>query len=284
MTHQVFPIVASVVIALWLVALVGYLPPVAKRVKFPLGTIALIFGWLIIAGYLAWLWHVLERPPLRTMGETRLWFIAFLPPIGLLLVWRFRARATAAGNLLGWLVFAAILPTCFFGIMFLCTMLATPEMLDKSLMPALQSFWFAPHVIVYMIAYSTFGVVALIALITLAFDLGGVDASVITLVKDEMRQLIYLAMPLLTLGLLLGAYWAKIAWGTYWSWDPKETMAFVSWTAYLAYIHLDRYSKLSSRWQLGMMMGAFVIVAFCWFGVNYLPSAENSIHTYTDTK
>ncbi|WP_218186024.1 cytochrome c biogenesis protein CcsA [Marinifilum fragile] len=85
----------------------------------------------------------------------------------------------------------------------------------------------------------------------------------------------------LTFGLLFGALWAKEAWGHYWTWDPKETWAFITWMGYLVYIH-RRYQKpskyVSALWILAL---AFVILLVCWFGVNYLPSAQFSVHTYS---
>src|SRR5512140_3669771 len=84
MMHQVFYTVVSSVIVLWLLALVGLLPPVAQRLRFPLGQVALIAGSLLLAGYLAWDWVMLQRPPMRTLYETFLWCAFFLPLIGLI--------------------------------------------------------------------------------------------------------------------------------------------------------------------------------------------------------
>lgn len=265
-SHSIFILVASFVLALWVVALVGYLPPVAKRVKFPLGQIALALGWAIMVGYIVSLWITLERPPLRTQGETRLWYTLFLPPITLLVerVWRTRTLA---------------IPTILMAMVFLILTLAHPESLDKSLMPALNSPWFAPHVIVYMVSYATLGIAAAVAVWVLVRELFGrgvADGAAV----DEVRRLVYIGFPFLTAGMIFGAFWAKIAWGNYWSWDPKETWAFMTWAMYLAYIHLDRSAKLSPRVNLGLVTAAFVILLGCWFGLNALPSAQMSVHSY----
>jgi len=94
-------------------------------------------------------------------------------------------------------------------------------------------------------------------------------------------NLVYLGFAFLSLGLLFGALWAKEAWGHYWTWDPKETWALITWLGYLIYIHrryhLPKVFK-SSLWILAL---AFVILLVCWFGVNYLPSAQFSVHTYS---
>ena len=95
-------------------------------------------------------------------------------------------------------------------------------------------------------------------------------------------NVVYMGFSFLTFGLLFGALWAKEAWGHYWTWDPKETWAFITWLFYLLYIHLRlQYSKKHALafWILAL---AFVVLLICWFGVNYLPSAQNSVHTYTN--
>ena len=75
---------------------------------------------------------------------------------------------------------------------------------------------------------------------------------------------------LLTVGLISGAVWANEAWGSWWSWDPKETWAFISWLVYAAYLH----TRLSRGWQgrkpaLISVFGLFVIL-ICYLGVNIL--------------
>jgi len=281
-SHGFFAIVAAGVLALWAIALLGYLPPLAKRLRFPLGTIAFALSWLVMVGYMAWLWHALQRPPMRTMGETRLWYIFFLPLITLVLEWRWRTRSKTETSITQWMVFLIVAPTIAMGTVFMLITLCHPESLDKSMMPALRSPWFAPHVIVYMVAYAMMGVAAFVAVIALVIDYVK-QSDLPKKLTEEAHRLVYIAFPLVTLGLILGAFWAKIAWGNYWSWDPKETGAFITWAMYLAYIHLERYTKLSPRLHLGLIAGVFLVVLGCWFGVNALPSAQMSVHTYANT-
>ena len=94
-------------------------------------------------------------------------------------------------------------------------------------------------------------------------------------------NLVYLGFAFLTMGLLFGALWAKEAWGHYWTWDPKETWAFLTWAAYLIYIHGRIRNSLKEKTALWVLVFGFIILLMCWFGVNYLPSAANSVHTYT---
>ena len=267
--HDLFPTLAGFVLACWLIALIGYLPAVAQRMRFPLGATFLLLGWLLMAAYITWMWIALERPPMRTSGETKLWYIVMLPLFGLIVQWR-------------WKTISMAIPTIIMASVFVVLTAMRPESFDKTLMPALQSPWFVPHVIVYMISYAAFGVAAAIAIWSLAKDLlkpgeGGCDAA-----AELAHRLIIIGIPLLSAGLIFGALWAKVAWGHYWSWDPKETWAFLSWAMYLIYIHLHRYIRLSSRVQLMLLAVGFLIILGCWFGVNALPTATQSVHTYSN--
>ena len=148
----------------------------------------------------------------------------------------------------------------------------------NQLTPALQSHWFFPHVIGYILAYSLFGIATVIALYLL-------------LKHDKTKQktpslalcdhIIYAGTAFLTLGMLIGAIWAKEAWGHYWSWDPKETWAAATWMAYLLYIHFRLHHPLKGKPALYIILGAFLILLICRYGVNYLPSIKgNSMHIY----
>ena len=94
-------------------------------------------------------------------------------------------------------------------------------------------------------------------------------------------NLVYVGTAFLTIGMLFGALWAKEAWGHYWSWDPKETWAAATWLGNLLYIHFRFQKNKQYRAALGILVFAFILLQVCWFGVNYLPSAQgNSVHVY----
>ena len=106
----------------------------------------------------------------------------------------------------------------------------------------------------------------------------------ITLGKDLLKiadNIVYIGFSFLTLGLVFGALWAKEAWGHYWTWDPKETWAFITWLGYLIYIHLRINKPNSVNTPLWILALAFVFLLIAWFGINYLPSAQNSVHVYS---
>ena len=224
-----------------------------------------LVGILIFSLFIAGMWVSLERPPLRTLGETRLWYSFFLPVAGL-------------GTYIRWKYKWILSVSTLLSVVFICINLLHPEIHNKTLMPALQSPWFVPHVIVYMIAYSVFGVAAINALYLLIRpDKAGKQPSTLAVCDN----LVYVGNAFLIVGMLFGAIWAKAAWGHYWSWDPKETWAAATWIAYLLYIHFRLHRPAERKTALYLLIGAFFILQMCWFGVNYLPSAQgNSVHVY----
>ena len=98
---------------------------------------------------------------------------------------------------------------------------------------------------------------------------------------DLCDNLTYVGLAFMTLGMLTGAIWAKEAWGHYWARDPKETWAAATWFAHLVYIHFRLGRPLKSRPALSIMLVTYVLLQMCWYGINYLPSAQGvSVHTY----
>ena len=222
-------------------------------------------GIAVFTAFIIGFWITLGRPPMRTMGETRLWYSFFLSAVGFV-AWR-RWRYP-------WLLsYSAVVATVF-----VLVNLLKPEIHSRNLMPALQSIWFVPHVTSYILSYAMLGAATIGAFIALVkLERRGVSDPKIAGVVDN---LVWTGFGLLVLGMLMGAVWAKQAWGHYWEWDPKETWALVTALAYLAYIHLrlagPRYEK-SALWLLPV---AFLMLLVTWIGVNYLPSAQGSVHVY----
>ena len=214
---------------------------------------------LSLASFIALLWISLERPPLRTMGETRLWYSFFALISGLFTYIRWRYK---------WILsFSTVLATVFIIINIL-----KPEIHDQSLMPALQSPWFIPHVTVYMFSYSLMGCAFLIAV----YGLFKPQKDML----DAADTLIYIGTAFLTFGMLSGMLWAKQAWGHYWGWDPKETWALVTWLVYVLYIHLRVTGRGSRGILCFLLIFGFACLQMCWWGINYLPAAQDSIHIY----
>ncbi len=182
--------------------------------------------------------------------------------------------SVAAGSLLAWRLRTTALriPMLLLGVLFLGLNLALPQNLDRTLMPALRSPWFVPHVMVYLLSYAVLGLSAGVAVWQLVRRRD----------DDELAfRLVHAGLPLLTIGLCLGAIWAKEAWGHYWAWDPKETWALLTWIVYVALIHAERDLRRRPRLALAVITASFAVVLMCWFLVNYLPSTAVSVHTYT---
>lgn len=258
---NIFPWVAVVVFTLSLVAAVV---AIIKRERSNASIVCSAAAIATLIAFVITLWITLERPPLRTMGETRLWYSLFLLIAGLFTYARWHFR---------WILsFSTLLATVFMVINIL-----KPEIHDQTLMPALQSIWFIPHVSVYMFSYALLGCAMILAICALVTKSEKLDSAI--------ERLLYGGTAFVTIGMLTGAIWAKDAWGAYWSWDAKESWAAVTWSLYLIAIHLAmRPSTQSIAWQKRayyiMIIVAFLALQMCWWGVNYLPSAQESVHTY----
>lgn len=149
------------------------------------------------------------------------------------------------------------------------TLLTVAKINFGTLMPALRSWWFVPHLFIYMIAYSLMAVALVIWIAA-------------SLKKRESWQtlsdnLVRSSSALLIIGMLTGSVWARQAWGDYWAWDAKENWAAVTWLVTLMHLHL----KDKRGWKaITILILAFLALQITWYGVNYLPSAINSLHTY----
>lgn len=143
-------------------------------------------GLCVFFSYILIMWITLERPPLRTMGETRLWYSFFLPLAGMIVYSRWQYK---------WILsFSTLLATVF-----VCVNLFKPEIHSKTLMPALQSPWFAPHVIVYMMAYALLGA-AVVMSVYLLFFKKGTDTTKEMEITDNLT---YVGLSFMTLGMLM---------------------------------------------------------------------------------
>lgn len=141
----------------------------------------------------------------------------------------------------------------------------------QQLPPALQSWLFAPHVAVYMLSYVFMAKAAFQA----GTQLAGVKqtGSALRGPEEATYELIAIGFPLLTLGLILGSVWGKLAWGDYWGWDPKELWSLVSWLVYVGYFHWRymfgrRYRRINSAWALAGM--AAIVITLLWVNLSRL--------------
>ena len=138
-----------------------------------------------------------------------------------------------------------------------------------TLVPALRSFWFIPHLAIYMLAYS---LLAIAVILRIAGLCGRPRALTLS------HNLLSTSSTLLLIGMLSGAVWAEYAWGDYWTWDAKECWAAVTWLLTIAGTHVRQNDKKAVT---VLTVLAFLAMQVTWYGVNYLPSSSHSLHSYT---
>ncbi|MBN1673292.1 MAG: cytochrome c biogenesis protein CcsA [Kiritimatiellae bacterium] len=148
-------------------------------------------------------------------------------------------------------------------------------------MPALQSPWFVPHVVGYMIAYSLAGVAFALTVAGLVKQQTARQngAELHARYRRASYQTARLGFPFMTFGLLSGALWAEEAWGAYWSWDTKETWSLITWILYLIYFHCRRTPSLRRYAPLVQVL-AFLALLITFLVVNLFPLLGSVLHSY----
>jgi cytochrome c-type biogenesis protein CcsB len=197
-------------------------------------------------------------------------------------------------------------PLMFFLSGFSSLTLPTDMQKALPLVPSLQSNWLMMHVSMMMVSYATLILGSLLSILYLAFisfsgqkNQGTLENSTsttnttstlsttssVTYSKLSLLQtvdiwsyrIIGLGFPFLTIGIISGAVWANEAWGSYWSWDPKETWALITWLVFAIYLH----SRLLKGWQgkQAAILGScgFFVIWICYLGVNFL---GKGLHSY----
>lgn len=149
----------------------------------------------------------------------------------------------------------------------------------KPLIPALQSNWLAIHVLTCFLGYAGFAVSFVAAALYLAvrrIESLGKYLPAPRLLDEIIYRAILVGYPLLTVGIITGAAWADYAWGSYWSWDPKETWSLITWLVYSAFLHARLARNWTGRRTAILSLVGFAAVLFTFLGVNYLPG----LHSY----
>lgn len=208
------------------------------------------------------------------------------------------------------LIGAIATPLMFFLSGFSSLTLPTDMQKALPLVPSLQSNWLMMHVSMMMVSYATLIIGSLLSILYLAFvsfngqknqvvietsvtdlssnisssvsvaSVGSVAYSKLSLLQTVdiwSYRIIGLGFPFLTIGIISGAVWANEAWGSYWSWDPKETWALITWLVFAIYLH----SRLLKGWQgkQAAILGScgFFVIWICYLGVNFL---GKGLHSY----
>lgn len=163
--------------------------------------------------------------------------------------------------------------------------LASSPLMPKDiapLMPALQSYWLWLHVSVTMIGEAFFAIAFVTSIMYLFADSKqkkGIKTGLSAEKLDEVSyKCIAIGFPLFTLGgMVFGMVWAYKAWGTYWSWDPKEVWSLITWFVFALYLHTRLVMGWKGRRSAIIAILGFLAALFTYFGVNYLLSG---LHSY----
>ncbi len=213
------------------------------------------------------------RAPLTNLYESMVFFAWTIAVIYLFAVRRFKDRVLGA----------VVMPLIFLSLA--STSLMRQEI--RPLVPALQSDWLTAHVVTCFLGYAAFAVAFSLSLLYLLRARFGQDGGGFfqehlppaDLLDDYSYRIIAVGFPMLTLGIVTGAAWANEAWGTYWSWDPKETWSLIVWLIYAAYLH----ARLARGWQgrraAWLSILGFAATLFCYLGVNLFLSGLHSYAT-----
>ena len=224
---DIVSILACIAAGAYLVAFALLLP--RRTFARAAGEVAFVVAFAAAVAAFVARWMQVGHLPLQNLFEVFLTMGALLWPLSLLCRRALGARGVAVDGLIG------------FAFMFAATFVL--DAAPKQLPPALRSWLFGPHVGAYMLAY----VVLLKAAAEAVLVLGSRSPEGAVASERASWAMATLGLPLLTLGLLLGAWWAKIAWGDYWNWDPKELWSLATWLIYVGYLHYRRLTGASRR-------------------------------------
>jgi cytochrome c-type biogenesis protein CcsB len=270
----------NISMAIYLIAFLGYLIFTVTKMRFYgiFATLLLAVGLLFHSGGLVLRWIETHQTgygyvPLSNMYESLIFFSWTIVLVYLILEFRYQQKVIG--------VF--VTPFAFLAIA-LTSIIPGVESTITPLVPALQSNWLTIHVTTCFFGYASFAVSFGISILYLIREKKEVQKSVqgtwlpSTSTLDEVNyKSIVIGFPMLTLGIITGAAWANYAWGSYWSWDPKETWSLITWFVYAAFLHARFTRDWRGRKAAVLSIVGFAAVLFTYFGVNYLISG---LHSY----
>ena len=200
--------------------------------------------------------------PASNGHETLLWLAVIVMASALTV-----ARRISGSVRMGWLLGSVV-----FGVAWMFV----PKESPQSLQPVLNSPLLALHVLLVVVGYACILLACLMSALALCRKQEADREASNTLV-DRIHLLLYLSVSFLGAGILLGAVWANLSWGTYWSWDPKETWALITWMLYALPLHTHSVSLFQRpRFLTAYLLIAFLAVLMTYFGVNYLLGGMHS--------
>jgi cytochrome c-type biogenesis protein CcsB len=278
-SHTLF----NISMGIYLLSFLGYLLFAASKSR-RIGTVStysLMAGLVIHSVGLVFRWLETHHTgygyvPLSNMYESLVffsWCIALL-----YLLWERKIKSRIIG--------AFAMPFAFLFIAYASLAPGVSDRIDP-LIPALQSNWLHAHVITCFLSYASFalscGVSIMYLLKIRKKEKGKKETGWISLFHplESLDALVYktiaVGFPLLTIGIITGAAWANYAWGSYWSWDPKETWSLITWFVYAIFLHARFAREWRGKRTAVLSVIGFAAVIFTYFGVNYVLSG---LHSY----
>ena len=274
-----------------------------KSIIFKIGRISTVVANILLFFILCSRWIIAGYFPLSNLYESLLFLTWTLLTIFLYVESRTKSR----------LIGALLIPVTLL-INGFANLTLSPEMQKSSpLVPALQSNWLMMHVSMMLLSYATLIMGSLLSILFLIIsrsediDLKGADNSSLPLynvmvdyyeatvisssteiseigklkllqsLDNWSYRIIGLGFPFLTIGIISGGVWANEAWGSYWSWDPKETWALITWLVFATYLH----ARITKGWEgrkTALLGGlGFFVIWICYLGVNFL---GKGLHSY----
>jgi cytochrome c-type biogenesis protein CcsB len=261
-----------------------------NNISFRIGKILIFASNLLFFTTLLLRWFGDEYFPLSNLYESLIFLSWSISSIQLILENKTKSR-----------IVGAISSPILFLISGFSSLILPIEMQKAlPLVPSLQSNWLMMHVSMMMFSYSILIIGSLFSILYLAFSIFSkqdlttqfpsiegnlllssmkitTNFSFLQTIDLWSYRIIGLGFPFLTIGIVSGAVWANEAWGSYWSWDPKETWALITWLVFAIYLH----SRLLKGWQgrKAAFLGSFgfFVIWICYLGVNFL---GKGLHSY----
>ncbi len=206
----------------------------------------------------------IHHAPFTNLYESMVFFSALVALIYLVLEFRYKTK-----------MFGVFISVFLFLSFFVTNLLPFRMKVYENLNPALQSYWLEIHVATMFVGYSAFAISFIAALLYLGKskwqngfffkylpDISSLD--------NLSYKSIAWGLPFLTIGIVTGAIWANYTWGSYWSWDPKETWSLITWLIYAAYLHARITKGWKGKKTAILAIVGFLSMAFLYWGVAFI--------------
>ena len=236
--------------------ILGYIASYVSLISLSFHTLGIIVRW--IESYKMGIGHA----PLSNLYESLIFFGWAVMLLYMILEWKTKIR-----------IFGMFVTPIAFLIMAYASFSPSISSRIQPLIPALKSNWLIAHVVTCFMGYAAFGISMALSIMYLLNK----NDRIANILEDLNYQMVIIGFLMLSLGIITGSVWAHYAWGSYWSWDPKETWSLITWLIYAALIH----SRMVRGWRgkriAILSIIGFSCVLFTYLGVNFLLSG---LHSY----